>query len=87
MSEFEITIDLPGSQYGEVIVIEKYGDIYSLVLGGKGQGGGTVFKKWGYPQFKKEPGKKAVPWKIPLGNQRDAVTVIKQIAKAFGINT
>lgn len=85
MPEFEITIEIPGSIYGEVIIIEKYHDQYGLVLGKKGDKGGTVFKKWCFPEWKKEPGKKSVPWKIPLGNATDAITVIKQIANAFNL--
>lgn len=85
MSEFEISIEIPGSQYGEVIIIEKYHDQYGLVLGRKGTAQGTLFKKWCFPEFKKEPGKKAVPWKIPIGNATDAIDVIKQIAGAFGL--
>ncbi|MFH2022511.1 MAG: hypothetical protein ABIJ33_04545 [Patescibacteria group bacterium] len=85
MSEFEITIEIPGSAYGEIIIIEKYHDQYGLVLGKKGDKGSTVFKKWCFPEWKKEPGKKAVPWKIPLGNVTDTIEVIKQIAGAFGL--
>lgn len=86
MSEHEITIPLPGSNYGEVIIIEKYNDQYGLVLGSSGKNGGTVYKKWCYPQFKKEAAEKAVPWKLPLGNRIDAVKVVTQIAQAFGVN-
>ena len=85
MSEFEVTIEIPNSNYGEVIIVEKYNDQYGLVLGKKGDKGGTVFKKWCFPEFKKEPGKKAVPWKLPLGNRDDAVKVIRALAAAFGI--
>ena len=81
----EISIELPGNQYGEVIVIEEYQGVYGLVLSKKGDKGGTVFKKWCFPEFKKEPGKKAVPWKLPLGNRDDAVKVIRALAAAFGI--
>jgi hypothetical protein len=85
MSEYEITIELPGSQYNEVIIIEKYGDQYGLCLGARGKAGSTVFKKWCYPQFKKEPAERAVPWKLPLGNRADAVKVVTKIAQAFGV--
>ena len=84
MSEFEITIELPGSQYGECIIVDKYNDQYGLSLAKKGTKGGTVFKQWCFPGYKKEPGKKAVPWKLPLGNMDDARQVAKQIAEAFG---
>ncbi|MFH1183355.1 MAG: hypothetical protein V1690_03775, partial [Candidatus Moraniibacteriota bacterium] len=74
----------PGNRYGEVIVIEEYQGNYCLVLGKKGEKGGTTFKKWCFPEFKKELGKKSVPWRIPLGNRDDACQVAKQIAEAFG---
>ena len=85
MSEFEITIELPGSQYGEVIIIEDYNGNYGLCLAKKGDKGGTLWKKWCYPQVKdKKPAEKAIPLKIPLGSRDDARQVSKQIAEAFG---
>jgi hypothetical protein len=85
MSEFEITVDIPNSQYNEIIIVNKYGDRYSLVLGYKGKEG-TNGKKWCFPQTKdRKPAEKAVPWGIPLGNKTDAIEVVKKIAEAFGI--
>ena len=89
----EISIELPGNQYGEVIVIEEYQGNYGLVLAKKGTKEGTLWKKWCYPQVKGDGGKegkskpaeKAIPLKIPLGNREDAVKVVREIAKAFGI--
>ena len=88
MSESEITIPIPHSNYNECIIIEKYGDIYSLVAGAKSQKAeGTVYKKWGFPQDgNKKPREKAVPWKISLGNRTDAIEVIKRIAEEFGLS-
>jgi len=86
MSEFEINIDLPGSAFNECILVEKYKNEYALVLAKKGDKGGTVWKKWVYPQIGKgKIAEKAIPLKIPLGNATDAITVIKQIANAFNL--
>ena len=87
MSEFEITIDLPNNQYNETIVINKYNDRYSLVLGYKGKEG-TNGMKWCFPQGpERKPREKSVPWSIPLGNKNDAIEAIKKIANAFGLTT
>ena len=87
MSEMEVTIPIPHSNYNECIIIEKYGDQYSLVSGVLSQkADGTVFKKWGFPQDKdKKPREKAIPWKITLGNRNDAIEIIKSIALEFGL--
>jgi len=87
MSEFEITIELPWNQYNETIIVNKYNDRYSLVLGYKGKEG-TNGMKWCYPQgTDRQPREKSVPWAVPLGNREDAIETIKVIAKAFGIKT
>ena len=85
MSDMEITIPVVGSQYNELIVINKYGDQFSLVLGGKSKTD-NVYMKWCYPQdANKAPREKAVPWKIPLGSGLDAKKTVEGIARAFGI--
>ena len=86
MSEYEITVDIEGSQYNEVIIINKYHDTYSLALGGKSKDGNVYFK-WVFPQGKdRQPMEKAIPLKIPLGNRTDAVETIRKIAIAFGLS-
>ena len=74
---FETFYPLPGSQYNEGIILEEYNEEYSLILAQKPQGNGTVYKRWVFPEYKKEPSKKAIPWKITLGNQREAVAALK----------
>ena len=83
MSEYEIVIPL-NNAYNETIIVSKYGDQYSLILGYAGKEGSNGMK-WCYPQYSNKPREKAVPWKIPLGNRVEAVEVIKKIAKAFGL--
>ena len=85
MSDMEITVPIEGSEYGELVVINKYGDQYSLVLGGKTKDG-KVYMKWCYPQDKdKNARDKAVPWKINLGDSTSARKTVEGIAMAFGI--
>ena len=85
MSEFEVKIEIPNSQYGETLVINKYGDQFSLVAGGVGKNGNS-YMKWCFPQGPdKQPREKAVPWGIRIGNKTDAVEVVKKIATAFGL--
>lgn len=85
MADAEITIPIAGSEYNELIVINKYGDKYSLVLGGKSKTG-QVFMKWCFPQGPdKLPREKSVPWKITLGNSVEAKETVTAIARAFGI--
>ena len=68
----------PNDDYNGGIVLEEYNGVLSLVAGGKGQGNGTVYKKWGFPQKKdKQPTERAIPWKIQLGNDREAVAALK----------
>jgi len=64
-------VEIPGSQYGECIVIDEYNGQISLVLGNVGKDG-KIFKKWCFPEYKKEPREKSVPWKIPLGDKTTA---------------
>lgn len=83
--EFEITIPIPNSQYGEIIVVNKYGDQFSLVAGGVSKAGQN-YMKWGFPQGSdKKPREKAIPWKLNLGNRNEAIEVVKAIATAFGL--
>lgn len=85
MSNVEITIPIEGSQYNELIVINKYNEQYSLVLGGTSKDG-NVFMKWGFPQGPdKQPREKGVPWKIPLGSAAEARNTIAKVAQAFGL--
>lgn len=89
MSEFEITIDITGSQYNEVIIVEKYGDKYGIGLGQKSKVGGTVYKKWTYPQVRKDsknfPAEKAIPLKIVFGSWDDSVIIVKKLAEIFKV--
>jgi len=71
-------VEIPGSQYGECIIIDDYQGQISLVLGNVGKDG-KVFKKWCFPEYKKEPREKSVPWKIALGNMEEAERTLKAL--------
>ena len=75
----EIFFEFDWSKYGEGVMLEEYQGKYSLVAAVKGKGKGTVFKKWCYPQKDKKPNEKAIPWKITLGDKREAATMLQKI--------
>jgi len=70
-------IEIPGSKYGEAICIEEYQGEISLVLANVNKD--KVYKKWCFPEYKKEPLTKSVPWKIPLGDQAQAEKTLKAL--------
>ena len=66
MTEYEISIKLPGDR-NEYVIIEEYKGITSLVLGNESQKNGQIYKKWAYMQTKdKKPAGTAIPLKIPF---------------------
>jgi hypothetical protein len=84
MSEFEVSIPIDGSQYDELMLVQKRGDQYSLVLGRRGKENGTNYMQWGHPSGPdKQPRPKAIPWKIPLGNYTQATTMIEKLMAVF----
>ena len=86
MSEFEQVIDIEGSQYNEVVIVNKRGDNYQLILGRRPKTvEGTVHWQMCYPQFDKKPRDKAVPWCFTMGNMSQSRKLIKDIAAAFGL--
>jgi hypothetical protein len=62
-------------QWGTGIFLEFYRDSYSFVRGYELQDG-TQRKRWGFPEKDKSPAEKALPWKIELGNAKEAVDVL-----------
>lgn len=97
MSEFEIPFKLAESHYNEVLLLEKYGDNYGIVLSQESKQGGTNYKRWVYPQRrvdnKNEPADKAIPHRIPLGSKTQALTILQgmiaslrqEVAKGQGL--
>lgn len=86
MSDPYITIPIKSSQYGDCVILSKYGDNYQL-LGGRtiqnGDAAGTVVKRWVYPQIGKRgdnrPSEKAIPLQITLGSLSEARAVLTQL--------
>ena len=84
MSEFELFLKIEGSQYGDGVLLDKYGDRYSLVSARESKNGGTVWKQWAFPQTKdKKPMDKAVPMGVRLGNREQAIQILKQALAAL----
>lgn len=78
-------VEIEGSDYNEIIIIEEYKGQISLVLGNLGRDG-TAYKKWAFPQTKdKKPTGKALPLKIPLG--KNAVKTVKMLLAYLENNT
>ena len=78
MSNFELFFDM-GTEYGDGITLNKYGDRYSLVRSRKSKkADGTIYMDWAFPQDRdKEPRKKAIPLGVNLGNKTEAVAFLR----------
>ena len=76
---YEIFWELDDNKYGEGILLEKYNDVFSLVSAQKSQQAeGTIYKRWVFPQTKdREPAQKAIPMKVTLGNNYEAIKILK----------
>jgi hypothetical protein len=86
MSGFEQVIDLEGSQYNEVLILNKRGDNYQIILGRKPKSAeGTVMWQMCFPSYEKKPRDKAVPWCFTLGNMSQARKVAKDLCAALGV--
>lgn len=85
MSEFEIPFKLD-NDYGDMVLLEKYGDRYSVCSAQEGKDGG-VYKRWCYPQRRVEgknvPAEKGIPMKVTLGNRNQAVTILQGMLAAL----
>lgn len=78
---YEIFFDLE-DKYGSGILLEEYNEEYSLVVANKSQTGGSVYKKWIFPQTKdRKPAEKSLPWKITLGGHKQAIEVLDYFLK------
>jgi len=65
--------EYPDSKYGEGIIIDEYRGEFSLISANRGDNE-TLYEQWVYPQKRggKGPIDKSVPWKIKLGNNKEA---------------
>jgi len=86
MSQFEIPFKLENSQYNEVLMLEKRGDDYGIVLAQESKEG-TNYKRWVFPQRrvdnKNVPAEKAIPLRVPLGNRDQAVRILTAMLNVF----
>jgi hypothetical protein len=84
MSEFELFFRVEDSKYGDGVMLDKYGDRYSLVAAQESQNGGTIYKRWAFPQDKeKKPREKAVPMGVNLGNRIQAIGILRAALAAL----
>ncbi len=92
MSEFEVPFKLQNSKYNEILLLEKRGDEYGIVMAQEGQDG-NVYKRWMYPQrrekdangkMKNVPAETGLPWRIPLGSRTEALALLQNMAIALG---
>ena len=85
MSEFEIPFKLE-NEYGDMVLLEKYGDRYSIVSAQEGKDGG-VYKRWCYPQRrvdgKNVPAEKGIPLKVTLGSRAMTVAFFQTMLAAL----
>jgi len=75
---FEIFIQTD-EKYNTGLVLDEYNGIFSLVSAFGPKGDFTTKLRWGFPQKKEGPAEKAIPWKITLGNRREAVEILTKI--------
>jgi hypothetical protein len=86
MSEFEIVFRLEGNEYGDCVILRKYGDNYQLVNGFISNRTDQVVMKWAFPQGKdKKPREKALPVQINLGNLTSARSILQQALEALPV--
>ena len=80
----ETYMEIPGSKYNDIVILEEYRGDYALVKGFLGKDGNPVMS-WCYPQKDKLPGKKSLPWKVPLGkNLADAIKALEYFIQELG---
>jgi hypothetical protein len=71
-------------EHRNIIIPEEYDGKIQLIMGQLGQDG-TVYKRWGKLQLKKdEYTKTAIPWKISLGSKDQAITALKFFLQQLG---
>ena len=79
MSDFEVFFKLESSDWNDGILLNKYGDQYSLLAAQEGKEG-NAWKRWVFPQNKdREPLDKAIPMGVKLGRKDEAIELIEKI--------
>ena len=87
MSEFEQVFKVESSQYGDLVMLQKRGDVYGVYAGQESKEG-TNFMRWVFPQKridgKNVPADKAIPQGFRIGNRTEAVAFFKWGLAAMG---
>jgi hypothetical protein len=85
--EFEIVVPVDGSEYGDCVMLQKYGDKYQLLAGQLSKKpNGSPWMRWVFPQDKdKQPREKAIPLQINLGNLVAARSILAQLLSSLPI--
>ena len=84
MSEFEMWIPNEGSKYGDGVVLNKYGDRYSIIAARESSKDGTIYKDWCFPQDKdKQPKDKSIPLGVRLGTHKETIRALKAMLSAL----
>lgn len=80
---FEIFIPVPNSKWNEGVMLQKYGDGYSLISARTGSDGQN-YMRWCFPQDKdRKPLAKSLPWKIGIGNRLEAIEILRKCLTAL----
>jgi hypothetical protein len=76
---FQVFYKLKNSDYGEGLLLEKYNETFGVYAAQEPrETNGTIYKRWAFPQTKeRQPGEKAIPMGIKLGNQTEAIEILK----------
>lgn len=86
MSEFEIFIPLPDSEWNDGVLFQKYNDDYSVVSAGMGQNTGKPYMRWCFPQTKeRKASEKSIPIKIRLGKRHHAIQILVKMLTSLGV--
>jgi len=70
-------------QWHNGVALEEYNGKFSIVRAYRGKDG-EVYVKWGYGQKNKAPMEKAIPWKVELGSESQAVDILRRLLKQLG---
>ena len=86
MSEFEQFFENEESSYGEGVMLNKYGDRYSIISARKSnKTEGTIYLEWCFPQDKdRKPKEKSIPLGVRLGKRDHAIKVLHEMLAALG---
>ena len=84
---FQVFYKIESSQYGEGILLEKYGENFGIYAAQESKDpDGTVYKKWAFPQNKdKKPIDKSIPMGVKLGNQNEAIETLKYFLEQLNV--